>query len=639
METRRQLSSWKEIATYLERDLRTVQRWELERKLPVHRPPGEKRGGVFAYTDELDSWISGELGITMGQATGTGQEKRPNRRRSLYAIGVAAALGVVAVGGYLFGYGQAAGRKLEIQRLTYRRGSLRSARFRPDGRNAVYGAAWEGAPTQLFETALDRPESAPLGLDNAQLLALSSRSAMALLLNPQPRGPFIQVGSLAIRGLYGHTPEPIANNVTWADWSPDGTELVYTSYDRDKGSWIESYSLAKHSTRRIYPKEGELSDWLSHVRFSPDRKRLAFERHEPGHDDGRVVVLDLPSGTIVLSRRFASLYGLAWRRDDEVWFTATEEGLSRAIWGMKTTGEERSIYQAPGTLTIHDISKSGEVLITRDLAQSAVFGVQLSRPQDSVELSIFDWSVLGDISSDGTKVVLSETGEATRKSGLYIRLTDGAQATWLGEATTPATFSPDSTAVLALTPDRCPQIVLFPPGAPSRLISDRSLCVSRVGWLADGHSIIFTATPQGASSPRCYAENLQDLRATAILGDGYRCLLTAPKGTQVLAKKEGDYSIVDARLPSQHVAVSLPKSMTPIRWLGNDEIVASEDLRPLSLKVLSANGRQARDLATLRAPAGLDTIFTIRISSERRTAAFSGYRLLSDLYLIKGFRE
>ena len=32
------LDSWKEIAAYLRRDIRTVQRWEKQEGLPVHRP-------------------------------------------------------------------------------------------------------------------------------------------------------------------------------------------------------------------------------------------------------------------------------------------------------------------------------------------------------------------------------------------------------------------------------------------------------------------------------------------------------------------------------------------------------------------------------------------------------------------------
>ena len=51
------IESWKQIASFFGKDERTVKRWERERALPVHRLPGE-RGGVFAYTLELDRWLN-----------------------------------------------------------------------------------------------------------------------------------------------------------------------------------------------------------------------------------------------------------------------------------------------------------------------------------------------------------------------------------------------------------------------------------------------------------------------------------------------------------------------------------------------------------------------------------------------------
>lgn len=50
------LDSWKEIASYLKRDIRTVQRWEKKEGLPVHRHLHEKLGAVFAYRGEVDTW-------------------------------------------------------------------------------------------------------------------------------------------------------------------------------------------------------------------------------------------------------------------------------------------------------------------------------------------------------------------------------------------------------------------------------------------------------------------------------------------------------------------------------------------------------------------------------------------------------
>ena len=53
------LESWKEIATYLGREVRTVQRWALDRGLPVHRLPGGDRPRVFSLKSEVDNWLHG----------------------------------------------------------------------------------------------------------------------------------------------------------------------------------------------------------------------------------------------------------------------------------------------------------------------------------------------------------------------------------------------------------------------------------------------------------------------------------------------------------------------------------------------------------------------------------------------------
>lgn len=51
------LNSWKEIASYLGRGVRTVQRYERDLKLPVRRPRGTSRSAVIALVDELEAWL------------------------------------------------------------------------------------------------------------------------------------------------------------------------------------------------------------------------------------------------------------------------------------------------------------------------------------------------------------------------------------------------------------------------------------------------------------------------------------------------------------------------------------------------------------------------------------------------------
>ncbi len=64
------LDSWKEIATYLGREIRTVQRWEKSEGLPVHRLMHAERGRVYAFTAELDAWRVSRRELLESQASG-----------------------------------------------------------------------------------------------------------------------------------------------------------------------------------------------------------------------------------------------------------------------------------------------------------------------------------------------------------------------------------------------------------------------------------------------------------------------------------------------------------------------------------------------------------------------------------------
>ncbi len=62
------LDSWKEIVSYLRRDVRTVQRWEKKEALPVYRHQHDKLGSVYAFRPELDAWFSSRLQSTASGA-------------------------------------------------------------------------------------------------------------------------------------------------------------------------------------------------------------------------------------------------------------------------------------------------------------------------------------------------------------------------------------------------------------------------------------------------------------------------------------------------------------------------------------------------------------------------------------------
>lgn len=58
------LTSWKEIARYMGKGVRTVQRWEQEFGLPVRRPLGSDKKAVLARPSDLDSWVALRCGMS-----------------------------------------------------------------------------------------------------------------------------------------------------------------------------------------------------------------------------------------------------------------------------------------------------------------------------------------------------------------------------------------------------------------------------------------------------------------------------------------------------------------------------------------------------------------------------------------------
>ena len=52
------LTSWKDIARYMGKGVRTVQRWEMDFGLPVRRPQGSNKKAVLARPSDLDAWLA-----------------------------------------------------------------------------------------------------------------------------------------------------------------------------------------------------------------------------------------------------------------------------------------------------------------------------------------------------------------------------------------------------------------------------------------------------------------------------------------------------------------------------------------------------------------------------------------------------
>ena len=102
------LDSWKEIATYVKRDVSTVQRWEKREGMPVHRHVHDKRGSVYAFGSELDAWLQDRRlrleeeekerpGETPVDAEDDHERQRTPRARSWLVLGGVALLALITV--------------------------------------------------------------------------------------------------------------------------------------------------------------------------------------------------------------------------------------------------------------------------------------------------------------------------------------------------------------------------------------------------------------------------------------------------------------------------------------------------------------------------------------------------------------
>lgn len=114
------LDSWKAIAAYLERDLRTVQRWEEKEGLPVHRHLHSRQGSIYAYKKELDDWWAERKPpespprSSASQATAPASAKSASDSRGAGIYALAAVAILLAAGGTGFLLWQRA-RQREIE--------------------------------------------------------------------------------------------------------------------------------------------------------------------------------------------------------------------------------------------------------------------------------------------------------------------------------------------------------------------------------------------------------------------------------------------------------------------------------------------------------------------------------------------
>ena len=520
--------------------------------------------------------------------------------------------------------------------ITFRNGTIWDARFAPDGQTIIYSAAWEGQPHELFSTRFDSSDSRSFGLPSAQILSISSKGELAICLNPAPYTHFIQTGTLAQVALAGGAPREVLENVAWADWAPDGQSMAVIR--RGKSDLNHLSSLEYPAGNLIYEPQG----WVSHVRFSPSGEFLAVADHIPVGDDGRIVIVDTHGNRKASSSFYTSVEGLAWSPNGkEVWFSAVPSGSARAIYALDFSGKERLIYRAPGELTIHDISRSGLVLLTADKSRVGMFALAPGETHER-SLSWFDWSFISDMSADGKTILFSETGEAVgTNSSIFLRGTDGSPAVRLGDGRGGA-LSPDGKWVVARVGNPA-KLMLLPTGVGEpRQLADDKTDHPGVAWTPDGKSIIYGAAEPGHAR-RSYLLDLQGGAPRALTREDTLGFLITPDGKYLLAvdaQRHGWlYPIAGGEPQKFNPNVAIDESVVGFLPDGKSLLVRTRNLPVKITRVDIATGRRDpwKEIAPAD-PAGAESIPNIKFSADGKSYAYSVARVLSDLYVVDGLK-
>jgi eukaryotic-like serine/threonine-protein kinase len=533
-------------------------------------------------------------------------------------------------------------RPTELQRLTFRRGYVYSARFAPGGNSIYYCAAWDGAPVQTYSTRTDSLEARPLDIPNICLLSVSRTGEIVALLHPNTSPTGMIHGTLVRVSPNGAAARPVLEDVTAADWSPDGSEFAIARVVGGK------QHLEFPPGTKLY----ETAGWISDLRFSPTGDRLAFiEFDETIAQRGRVVVLDFKTHTKIVSSQPTDLWGLVWSTDGrEVWFTSSM--TVREVFALSMSGREQLLYTNAGGIMVRDVAPDGRLLITRDDLRVTVAALAPGALQQR-NLPWLDWSNADDLSQDGKLLLFEEDGSGGGPSGsAWIRNTDGSPPVKIGNEPASA-LSPDQKWAISSPNSEVSKLTLLPVGTGIArdvpLGMKVAVRVTEADWLGDQQHIIFVSAHSPNHASQVYVADLVERRSWQVGPDGldfqWPSHPVSPDGKRaVLRNGEGILVLVplEEKLEPQPLGGAEPGEI-PIRWSADGKsiflyrIFGSLPATVYKLDVSTGRRQPWKQLDVPEHPFQL-YIVSAQITPNGRWYAFSYASVSSELYLMERAR-
>ncbi|MEO8502511.1 MAG: protein kinase [Acidobacteriota bacterium] len=521
------------------------------------------------------------------------------------------------------------------QRVTFRRGVPTAGRFAPDGKTVLFSEAVQGGVERVYSTRVDSPESTVLALPPGRLLAVSSTGQVALGV---PHG---ESTDLDVAALAGGGARALLEDVTFADWSPDGSRLAVV-HDLGDRNVVE----LPIGTRLYDPGVG----WqLSDLRFAPRGDRLAIVELRfigSGSSTASVVMLDAAGKRSELTHGgFGEIYGLAWRPDgQEVWFTGRQPDNAGALhlYAVTLSGVLRLVSAVPGVVRMQDIAADGRALLMHTLWPETLL---CRAPGESRErdLSWLDFSQLVDLSDDGREILIAEGGVAGGgQGGIYLRNVDGSEAILLGPGI-PMQLSRDGKWVLARTAGAREQFSLLPTGAGlAQPIAAGDLEGPHLHLMPDGSHLLVRAK-NADGQYRMFLRALADGVARPMTNESVGYGAVSPDGTTLAASTAAGWRLI---------ALDGTGGSRPLLGTSPDDDVVRFDRSGRALFVgrktsdglqidrldVATGARQALYRLTPEASVGSVVIQGRAVSADGGSYCYSYLRDISDLYLASGLR-
>ena len=525
-------------------------------------------------------------------------------------------------------------------RLTFRRGTVYSARFAPDGHTVVFSAAWDGNPMEIYTGISGSPEYRSLGLSNAEILSISHTGEMAVLLHCRYVDPdYGFVGTLARIPFSGGAPRELIEDVIYADWAPDGQNLAVVRHLGD------TFRLEFPLGRVLY----ESSNLIRDVRISPKGNLVGFV--EGRQNECAIISVDPTGKRQLLSAGWTNALGLVWSPSgDELWFAGDKiTDFPKELHAVSVSGKDRLVLRLTSELYVYDISQEHRVLMTVSDDRA---GLSVLPPGETNErdLSWYDFSFARDISKDGSELLINENGQGTGGSRIvtFVRKTDGSPAIRLGEGFA-FEFSPDGKWVLSYAIQQ-KKLVLIPTGPGEvRALPSWGVTINENGnaaWVPDGKRIVY----EGKEKDHGFRVYVQEIASAtpprAITPEGI-ALIRHPvsrDGRWIVAYgADGRFWLYPLEKGQAHPIPGLDtKTSNVLSWNadGRRLYVAVRYKYPLYVYLLdlSTGKREFWKELTPPDPAGITLFYNPHISADGKSYAYSYIRILSDLYLVDGLK-